>query len=126
MKLTFLSTFTLFLLLCFWFKKIQKEKTYQIKKIESINNWCVIYVIRNDSTYTILSKKNDANNSDGDRIRIGYYYNLKLSSIPSTVNDFKMIPINMITKGASVIINQNLTTYKVYMSANLKGLSIVN
>jgi hypothetical protein len=74
-------------------KKHNKD-SFLINKIESKNDWYIVYAHRHDSTFMIVSKKVENVNPAWQKLIVGNFYNLKLSSIIPVINGVKMIPIN--------------------------------
>jgi hypothetical protein len=135
MKNIIISTLTLFLFSCIGLKQINKEHnkdTFLINKIESKNNWYIVYANRHDSTYMIVSKRPEIANPKWEKIKVGNYYNLKLNSIIPVINGVKMLPMNYLDySGISldertvVNINPEKGIYDIYSSTNLKGLFLM-
>ena len=103
--------------------------SFIINKIETKNNWYLVYANRHDSTFLIVSKKAEIVNPTGDKIVVGNYYNFKLSSIIPVINGVKMIPFNYLDfAGISldektlVNINPDKGIFDIYSAENLKGL----
>jgi general stress protein 26 len=70
---------------------VPDKDSYKVNKIDSKNDWYLIYASRNDSTFMIVSKKAEVTNPDWEKIRPDNYYNFKLSSIIPVINGVKMI-----------------------------------
>lgn len=57
----------------------ESKISYEIQCIDSVNNYYLIQVQRNDSVFLVLSIKSDFKNTH--KLKIGAYYNLKLKSV---------------------------------------------
>jgi len=109
----------------------QKQETdsFLISKIETKNDWYIVYANRHDSTYMIVSKKAEIVNPTWNKIKVGNYYNLKINSIIPVINGVKMMPVNYLDfAGISldertiVNINFNKGIFDIYSAEKLKGL----
>lgn len=135
MKQTVFSILIIFLLSCNGIKQINQghdKDSYQINKIESNSDWYFVYAIRHDSTFLIVSKKANIANPALGEIKIGNYYNLRLSSIIPVINGVKMIPMNYLDfagikldERTFVNINPNKGIFDIYSAENLKGLYFI-
>lgn len=113
-------------------KKIQERNStkYLIKKIESKHNWYFIYAFRNDTTFKIISKKEQGIIQLGwEKVVVGNYFNFELNSIIPVINGVKMMPINYLDfLGISlddktiVNIDPSKGIYDLYSAKGLKGL----
>lgn len=75
--------------------KPESQSTYNVYKIDSINNYYLIYAKKHDSIFKIVSLKEQM--SDCNKIKKGLNYNFKLHSIREnapTIGGIKMSPIN--------------------------------
>lgn len=88
---------------CKSFKSNEKDKikdsnilsTYNIYKIDSINNYYLIYVMDEKYRYKIVSKKMTIYNCDEIKIDSSYSFHLKLlSNISKPTGNEKFIPVN--------------------------------
>lgn len=80
---------SLFLILCFFLTVScailntdnvdKKDIRYKVTKLDTINDWYVIYAKRGRNNYKIVSKKDDAC-SDSLKIKVGKSYKLRLIS----------------------------------------------
>ena len=57
--------------------KKEHASLYKIKRIQNHGSYCIVYAIRDGSTFKIISKVNNTSTSD-ERIRINHYYDLDL------------------------------------------------
>lgn len=122
----------LFMLSCAGIKQKRQnhnDDSFLINKIESKDNWYIVYACRHDSVFMIVSKKTEIVNQNWAKIIIGKYYNLRLSSIIPVINGVKMFPVNYLDyAGISldeqtfVNINPSKGIFDVYSAENLKGL----
>lgn len=126
----------LFLFSCNSFKITNKDykenKTYLIKNIDSINDWNIIYAMKQDSLYKIVVKKNNYEPKNCQKITIGKFYNLVLHSrkknVP-TINGVKIRPVNNIDiqcysydEDTNICIEIDNGIYDLYYTDNIKGL----
>lgn len=113
-----LILFCLMACACTVFKSgYQKGHLYSVYKIDSINNYYLIYARSNDSLYKIVSKK--STNTHGDYIRINKRYPFQLHSMLSTfkINGVSITPQTM---------NVNCFSFDKETSICLEGDSIRN
>ena len=105
--------------------------SYKIKKIDSINNWNLIYATKNDSVYKIVVKK-DLKYKSNTKIRINNYYKLKLTSkkenVP-TVNGIKISPVNNLDvqcydfdEVTKICLELDKGIYDLYLTESIRGL----
>lgn len=135
MKNIAISILILFLFSCTGIKRINQEHdfdSFYINKIASKNDWYFVYANRHDSTFVIVSKKADVVNPVWEKLKIGNYYNFRLSSIIPVINGVKMIPINYLDftgirldERTSVNINPEKGIYDIYSSENFIGIYLV-
>ena len=99
-----------------------------VYKIDSINNFDIIYARNKNSIFKIVSKK--STNETCNKIRIGEYYKIMLHSI-FTENGTRIIPSNSIIGLSGWRIDSN--TYirfegdsirDIFIADNIKGLCI--
>ena len=109
----------------------QKHDTnsFLINKIETKNDWYIVYANRHDSTFMIVSKKAEIVNPTWNKIKVGNYYSFKINSIIPVINGVKMLPVNYLDfAGISldertiVNINPNKGVFDIYSAEKLKGL----
>ena len=103
--------------------------SFLINKIETKNDWYIVYVKRHDSTFMIVSKKAEIVNPTWNKIKVGNYYSFKINSIIPVINGVKMISVNYLDfAGISldertiVNINPNKGIFDIYSAEKLKGL----
>jgi hypothetical protein len=106
--------------------------SYLIKKIRKQNDWFIIFANKHDSTFMIVSKRPETVNQNLGKIKIGEYYNLKLTSIIPVIHGVKLIPINYLDfsginldKKTVVNINPEKGIYDIYSADNLTGLFLL-
>ena len=127
--------FCLIILNCNTKKIIYKEiEEYQIVKIDIINDWYIIYAVRNDNKYKIVSSKNNSL-TFCNKISEGNSYILKLASRSEnapTINGVKLTPINPCSvqcysfdSKTDICIEPENGIYDLYFCENLKGLCII-
>ncbi|VEH21403.1 Uncharacterised protein [Chryseobacterium nakagawai] len=105
--------------------------TYTIYKIDSINNYYLIYAERNNSIFKIVSKKEHIT-KHYKKIKIGNNYDLNLDSRSSQtpiINGVKMSPVNLIDsmcynyeENTQICTDAKNGIYDLYTTVNLKGL----
>lgn len=108
--------------------KSETNSMYRIKNIKNEKSFYIIYAMRNDSTFKIISNISSANNFGCENIKVGKSYNLDLKVIfPS--DSLLGIPIspNLGIKGVSINNNKIITIEKkchskIYAALNLIGL----
>ena len=91
---------------------------YKVSKIKTVGKYHVIYAVKNDSTYKIVSKKEKIN--DGRRIRKNESYPFMISIIKSLagpeVDCFSFDEKTAICKEPEV---------ELVLASNLKGLCLI-
>jgi hypothetical protein len=113
-----------------WYKSMQQDSlNYKVYKIDSINNYYIIYVRKGTSVFKIVSEKDIITNCDG--IEIGKTYKLDLHSL-LFVNGHSVIPANQINEISgwridnSTIINfEGDSIRDIYYADNIKGLCLI-
>ena len=74
-----------------------KQNDYMICKIDSVNNWYIIYANRNDSTFKIASLNiailNKTDNNCDSVITIGKRYNLSLQKRLENVLSYRVLKL---------------------------------
>lgn len=90
---------------------------YKVKKIKATGQYYVIYAIKNDSTFKIVSKKEKIN--DCRRIRKNESYPLDLSKIQALGGS----EVDCISFGKSVICKE--PDIQLMVANNLKGLCLI-
>lgn len=107
---------------------------YTILKIDSVNNWYLIYATRNDSVFKIASIKN--NNYCCNRISVGRRYNFELQKRLENVlskNGMKLLPVNyfdvtgvIFDNESDVFVAAEKGIFGLYSCKNLMGICIVH
>lgn len=109
--------------------------SYLVKKIDSKNNWHIIYASKQDTLFKIIVGKEINTPYDCDKIKVGEYYNFKLHSrkqSPLEINGVKVQPVNQLDiqcyaydKETSICTEPKKGIYDLYHAENLKGLCLV-
>jgi hypothetical protein len=105
------------------FEKIDSLKIY---KIDSINNFYVIYGIKKNTRYKIVSKKEQHNNCNP--IRPNSYYSFQLSSMLYTIGNIRIAPgapIGCVIVDTATEVCLEDSIYDLYFSKSLKGLCYI-
>lgn len=130
---------------CFHLKGIHKEEmkpkrishdvrnftSYKVYKIDSINNFYLIYVRRNDSLYKIVSKKEDVENCNRIQNNNTYDFILHARSENRTIDGVKILPqnsllVNCFTYSTSTTICLERDSINdLHYADNLKGLCLI-
>lgn len=104
----------------------QNSKKYRVYKIDSINDFYVIYAKKEKTIYKIISKKD--NLISKNKIRINKYYKFNLRSM-LIVNGKSIIPANQINEISGWRVDKNTTINfegdsirDLYIGNNIKGL----
>ena len=104
---------------------------YFISKIDSINNFYVIYAKRNDSLFKIVSKK-EAFLPRCNKIALNQSYPFDLTSMLS-INGERIIPNVSVHEVAGLQLNdstiiefENESRRDLYSPSNLKGLCLIS
>lgn len=106
------------------------NSNYRIKKIEDEKSFYIIYAVRNDSTFKIISNVIDINPLDCENIQVGKAYFLDLKVIfPSDSLLGKPFAPNLGIKGYSLnnekkIMLEKKSHNKIYTALNISGLCI--
>ena len=117
-------------------KIVKSDKSYLVKEIKSINNWNIIYAVKKDSIYKIVTQKVKNNkNDDCDKVVVGNYYNLVLHSRKNNVpeiNGIKINPTNNLDvncysydENTSICIETKKKIFDLHHTSNIKGLCYV-
>jgi len=114
-----------------------EQGEYLITKIDSINNWYVIYAIKDKSKYKIISKK--TNKKRCNEIAVGKSYNFILRSMyeikresAPIIDGVKLFPQNYlhlfpcfhVDDETDICIELANGIYDLYFCDNLKGLCL--
>lgn len=131
--ITLLLSITVLFLSCKSLKNEHASKEddlYKVFKLDSINDWYLIYALRKDTVYKIVSHKE--NNQDCELIRVGSKYKLSLKSmteVAPVINGVKMVPMNyldishMFDENTAIRVDNG--SYDLYFTDNIKGLCFV-
>ncbi len=105
---------------------------YKVCKIDSINNYYIIYTRKDNNKYKIISKMEYR--MDAEKIKLNERYNLKLQSLfnvdyfidsinfnPSLTPNVECIYIDKLTP---VCIDRKYSIFDLYKAINLSGLYI--
>lgn len=113
-------------------KKISKENDtlYKVKKIEKINSWYVIYVIRQDTLSKIISKSDTIIGKNCSVIEVGKSYRFTLKSHKEnapTINNVKLDPVGYVgcyqfDSETSICLEPENGIFDLFITANLKGM----
>ena len=114
------------------FNNRKSTSLYKIKKIKDEKSFYLIYAVRNDSTFKIISNvdKNNTNVCDCEKIKTGSSYVLDLKVIfPSDSLFGKLVVPNLGIKGyivdaGKMVMLETKSHNKIYMALNLSGLCI--
>lgn len=99
---------------------IQSDKEYEIYKIDSIGNYYLIYALKGDSLFKIVSVKETASNCT--RIQLGHSYKIKF--FPSA-NEENLIDLGGIIINDSTIIDiERDSILELSFAKNINGLCI--
>lgn len=94
------------------------DTSYEVYRIDSVNNYYVIYISRKDTNYKVISKKQFSENCR--RIKNGKYYDFELTSLSIEINTpgfAECLWVDSITK---ICLENSIVDLKV--SKNVKGL----
>ncbi len=104
--------------------------SYKIMKIKKEKSCYIIYALRNDSTFKIISKVDNTNMVDGEEIKLGNNYILNLKKIfPSDSLLGKPVSPNLGISGYGVdnghlIMLEKKSHNTIYRALNISGLCI--
>lgn len=111
------------------------ETKYLITRLDSINNWYIIYAARKDSLYKIISKKAVIIPKATKKIVKGKSYSLSLNSQRENapvINGIKVATINYLDvncygfdKETKICIEPEKGYFDLYTTSDLNGLYIV-
>lgn len=114
----------------------KKDSTYLIERIDSINNWYLIYAKKLDTNFKIISSKDVRQMAPGKKIMVGRYYRLILISrknddVP-TIKGIKIKPMNSLDvhcyvydEQTSICIEQEKKIFDLHRSPNIIGLTYI-
>ncbi|MFW5879713.1 MAG: hypothetical protein ACOCUV_02705 [bacterium] len=108
--------------------KLLMDDSYQVIKIDSLNNYYLIYAENNDRLYKIVSRKEDSLN--GIKIQVNNYYKFDLFSIRDsapTINGVRLLPQNYLDiecytydENTAICIERD-SIIELHHSRNIKG-----
>lgn len=111
----------------------ETENDYCINKIDSIKNWYIIYAMRNDTIFKIVSMKSQE--KDCAKISIGNRYNLVLTKRLGNVlspNGLKLLPMNYLDidnngfdENNDVFVKNEKGVIGLYTCNDLEGLCLI-
>jgi hypothetical protein len=126
------TTILLFIVSCKPIVQNYKHEDYFVYKIDSLNNYYIIYLQKNDSLYKIISEKEIV--KKGQKIKTNQKYNFVLHSIwnkttrvgESDVSLKHNNYVRCLTLNDSTKICLENSIYDLHYADNVKGLYIVN
>ncbi|HEX8577759.1 MAG TPA: hypothetical protein VF677_15840 [Flavobacterium sp.] len=108
--------------------------SYKVYKIETINDYYLIYASKKDSLYKIVSKK-EAVTSKCTKIKLNSYFDFKLHSTRENapvIGGVKLSPINYLIincytyeKDTKICIDVKNGIFDLYYADNVKGLCFI-
>ncbi|WP_334126982.1 hypothetical protein [Empedobacter brevis] len=122
-----------FFISCNSSKQLSENKIeYKVDKIESLNNWNIIYLSRGYNKYKLVSLKTE--NKECHKIKEGKTYNFILHSRrenPPIINGIKLEPVNYLDlhcyaydNETEICIEPEKGINDLYSAENLNGLCI--
>lgn len=110
-----------------------KENTlpfYEVFKIDSLNNFYMIYGRKDNSIYKIISKKENIKNCNIIRVNHKYQFDLKShSSQAPIINGVKLYAPNVdcyaFSEKTTICLERNIGVYELYYADNAKGLCFI-
>ncbi|WP_177762022.1 hypothetical protein [Flavobacterium sp. I3-2] len=111
--------------------KTKYDEYHKIIKLDSINDYYLVYTSKNDSIFKIISKKGYV--KEGKKVKIGKKYPIKVRSMRDntpTIKGIKISPINFLDVNCfqfddSTKICKEEGIYDLYFSKNLKGIYFI-
>lgn len=104
-----------------------EAEMYRVIKIDSINNFYLVYAKKNDTLYKIVSKKEQSD--DCKKIKVNNQYKFKLISNRESapiIRGIKIAPINVdcfaFDKETTICTEKDKGIYDLYFAKNIKGL----
>ena len=101
---------------------------YSVYKIDSINNYYLIYTLRKNIHYKIVSQKTP--DAKGELIKKGNYYDFKVFSLLHLIDDSIPImgPVGCIevAENTEICVETEDSIYDVFHARNIKGLYFEN
>lgn len=115
---------------CLSQKREATRSTYNVYKIDSIDNYYLVYAKKGDSLFKIVSKKENV--KKGKRIELNKIYLMNLHSRKSeapTINGVKIAPVTIIDvmcynfeNDTKICTDRKVGIYDLYTTPNLRGL----
>lgn len=116
-------------------KKDDRKKMYRISRVETKNNWFIIYAEKQDSIFKIISGKEPYLNGDCKKIKVGKSYSFELKprrgNAPE-IGGVKLNPVNYLDiecfsydAYTEICIEPKKGIYDLYYTYNLKGLCYI-
>lgn len=112
---------------------VVNKDLYNVYKIDSINDYYLIYAKKKENLFKIVSEKDYTRNCD--IIKKGQEYNFKLNSLTSqspTINGIKTAPVTIVNvmchefkKDTRICTDRENGIYDLYFAENVKGLCLI-
>jgi hypothetical protein len=101
------------------------DKLYTVKKLDSVNQFYLVYLERNDSVFKVLSKKEEVINCQP--FQIGENYEFKLISWfkPEEIH-LKLRMSGVKIENAYITIERDSVVGDLFTTENLKGLCYID
>lgn len=111
--------------------KINDKSSYEVYKLDSINNYYLIYAKKTETLYKIISNKEKI--KDCHSIRIGVKYKFKIHAVSDnapTIGGLKIKPMNYLDVACYQFDKQTKICredgmYDIYYADNIKGLCYI-
>ena len=126
---------SMFLFACTSIKKQENiskaDKLYNVYKIDSINNYYLIYANRNDSLYKIVAQKEKKNNCNMIKSCLSYKFIIhSMRENPPKIGGIKIRPINYMDINCfqfdkETRICKEDGIFDLYFADNVKGLCFI-
>lgn len=113
-------------------KTSKLENLYHVYKLDSINNYYLIYAKKQDTIYKVVSKKEKLANCKMININSDYEFTLhSMRDSAPVINGIKMTPVNYMDINCyqfdeNTSICKEKDIYDLYFSDNIKGLCFIN
>jgi hypothetical protein len=105
-----------------------EDSRYKVTRVDSINNWYLIYAVKGDTTYKIVSRKEGK--QECNKISVGDYYRFILHSrrkSAPTIGGVRMVPQNYLDiscysydEDTRICLEEGV--YDLYGAENIKGM----
>jgi hypothetical protein len=99
---------------------LYEQTLYRVDKIDSINNYYLIYASKEDTSYKIISKKKQT--KSGIKIQVKGIYDFRLNSMLSDEFSYCAGIVSFIMLDSGTKISVIDTVYKFRSSSNIEGL----